>query len=579
MAGEVDDSSAQDDRVDEAIAAYLEAVDAGRQPDRAQFIAEHGDIADELQAFFADRDRFDRLAEPLQAAACTPSQHPDDVARAPLDQPRRFGDYELLEEIGRGGMGVVYKARQISLNRTVALKMILAGQLASGEEVQRFHREAQAAANLDHPGIVPIYEVGEHDGQHYFSMGYVDGWSLAARLREGPVPSRQAAELLMHLCEAIHYAHEHGLIHRDLKPANILLEKGDKFNLPEPTTTCRLRIELIPFFPRITDFGLAKRLTGDADLTGTGQILGTPSYMSSEQATGQTHCIGPASDVYSLGAILYEMLTGRPPFQAETPLDTLLQVIDSEPAPPRLLNRNVPRDLEAICKKCLGKVPSRRYASAGELRDDLRRYLEGESVRASGVNLLDRLTSVLGRSRHEEQFREWGLGLMAFGLVILLSHVAIFAMARAFRDPLVVYWLPRSVMFAALLVMLWRFRHQSILPTNSAERLIWAVWIGYVLALGAVNLVRLILGDEQRESYAWFAILAGLGFLAMGAHIWGGGYVVGLVFMLAAPLLAAYTDFAPLAFGALWAGALWTFGLYYWRRGRATQTTDAATKR
>ena len=212
-----------------------------------------------------------------------------------------FGDYELLEEIARGGMGVVYKARQISLNRIVALKMILAGQLACDEDVKRFHAEAEAAANLDHGGIVPIYEVGEHDGQHYFSMGYVEGPTLADKLREGPLSPHEAARLTRSVSESVAFAHQHGVIHRDLKPANVLLDPDGH--------------------PRVTDFGLAKRVAGDSNLTATGQVLGTPSYMSPEQAAGKTALVGPLSDVYSVGAILYELLTGKPPFRAATPVE------------------------------------------------------------------------------------------------------------------------------------------------------------------------------------------------------------------------------------------------------------------
>jgi serine/threonine protein kinase len=569
------DSSAQEQRVNEAIAAYLEAVDAGHAPDPVEFITKHRDVSDELKMFFADHDQFERLTGPRQAS--------NDLGST----IRSFGDYELLEEIGRGGMGIVYRARQIGLNRIVALKMILAGQLASQENLQRFQLEAEAAASLDHPGIVPVYEVGEHNGQQYFSMGYVEGNSLAALLREGPIPAREAAMLLERVCEAVQYAHERRVIHRDLKPANILLEwTGDSssaasgtkpFAIPGAAASSHFSASSIR--PRITDFGLAKRAADDSAVTATGQILGTPSYMSPEQAAGAAYRIGPASDVYSLGAILYQCLTGRPPFQAETPLDTLAQVLDGDPVPLRLLNHNVPRDLEAICLKCLEKAPEDRYPSARDLHNDLQRYSQGEAIHASGVNLLDRVTRALRRSHHEEHFREWGLGLMAFGLVIFLSHLAIFALERTWHDPVLVYWLSRSAMFAALLVMLWRFRHHSVLPTNSAERLIWVVWIGYLLALGAVNSARFVLGDNQRESYASFAILAGLGFLVMGGHVWGGGYIVGLIFMIAAPLLAAYTDLAPVAFGALWAGALWTFGLYYWRRGRAARADIAGMSR
>ncbi len=284
---------------------------------------------------------------------------------------RYFGDYEITRELARGGMGVVFEARQMSLNRKVALKMILAGQLAHETDVKRFYTEAEAAANLDHPGIVPIFEVGQHEGQHYFSMGFVEGQSLSQRLTEGPLPPREAAALMTAVADAIDYAHQCGVIHRDLKPGNILLDqKGN---------------------PRVTDFGLAKKLEGDSGLTGSGQIMGTPSYMPPEQAGGQRAAVGPAADVYALGATLYALITGRPPFQAATAMDTVLQVLSDEPVPPRRLNASIPRDLETICLKCLEKELSRRYASAAALAADLRRFLAGEPIAARPVTRLERL--------------------------------------------------------------------------------------------------------------------------------------------------------------------------------------------
>ncbi len=278
---------------------------------------------------------------------------------------RDFGDYEIVRELARGGMGVVFLARQVSLNRPVAIKMILAGQLADEADVRRFHTEAEAAANLDHPGIVPIHEVGQHEGQHYFSMGFVDGPSLAQRLADGPITPREAAELMARVAEAIAYAHRRGLIHRDIKPGNILLDRDGS--------------------PRITDFGLAKRVESDSALTASGQIMGTPSYMPPEQADGRGAAAGPKADVYAIGATLYALATGRPPFQAATPMDTILQVIHQEPVPPRRLNAGIPRDLETICLKCLEKDPARRYATAEALVDELRRFLDGKPILARPV--------------------------------------------------------------------------------------------------------------------------------------------------------------------------------------------------
>ena len=284
---------------------------------------------------------------------------------------RYFGDYELLGEIARGGMGVVYKARQVNLNRIVALKMILAGNFASEEDVQRFRTEAEAAANLDHPGIVPIYEIGLHEGQHFFSMGYVDGCSLADRVRNGPLPPKEAAELTKKIAEAIAFAHSRNVIHRDLKPANVLLDQNGE--------------------PKVTDFGLARITDTDSGMTRTGAVMGTPSYMPPEQAAGKTTEVGPLSDVYSLGAILYCLLTGRPPFQAANPIDTLKQVMEREPVAPRVLVPSTSKDLETICLKCLQKDATKRYASARELVADLARWQNGEPIKARAISRIERL--------------------------------------------------------------------------------------------------------------------------------------------------------------------------------------------
>jgi serine/threonine protein kinase len=254
--------------------------------------------------------------------------------------PAAFGDYELLEEIGRGGMGVVYRAFQNSLGRTVAIKMLLRRDLATPGDLARFRSEAEAAAQLDHPGIVSIFEVGECDGHPFYSMQLVEGTTLAKRLLQGPLPAREAAALLAKVADAVHMAHARGVLHRDLKPSNILIDAVGE--------------------PHVSDFGLAKRLEADASVTHTGAILGTPCYMSPEQAAGSRGDVGPTSDVWSLGAILYQMLIGRPPFQASSPMDTLLAVLESDPPMPRSIDRQVDRDLEMIALKTRNFATPRR---------------------------------------------------------------------------------------------------------------------------------------------------------------------------------------------------------------------------
>ena len=292
-----------------------------------------------------------------------------ETVRAPT--VRVIAGYEILEELGRGAMGVVYKARQIALKRLVALKMILAGDHAAPSERDRFRLEAEAVARLQHPNIVQIYEIGEQDGKPFFSLEFVDGGNLRDKLASAPMPARDAARLIETLARTMHFAHRHGIIHRDLKPGNVLLTHDGT--------------------PKISDFGLAKQLESDSGQTQPGQVVGTPRYMAPEQAAGNIKAISHASDTYALGAILYEMLTGRPPFQAASMLDTLSQVQTQEPVPPGRLQPTVPRDLETICLKCLAKVPRQRYSSADALADDLRRFREGRPILARPVGRGERL--------------------------------------------------------------------------------------------------------------------------------------------------------------------------------------------
>lgn len=299
----------------------------------------------------------------LTALKPTESELPD------LPAPE-FANYEILEVIGHGGMGIVYKARQRNTERIVALKVILTGALAGETEVRRFRAEARAVAKLRHPNIVTLFEVGHENGQHFYSMEYVEGESLLEKVRRNRLSAEEAARIVQKVCEAVETAHQEGILHRDLKPANILIDKRGE--------------------PRITDFGLAQQRELRTDLTRTGMVLGTPSYMPPEQATGKTREIGVCSDVYSLGATFYETLTGRPPFQAESAIETLRQVVEIPPAAPRLLNPKLARDLEVICLKALRKQPLQRYASALEFGEDIGRFLRKEPIRARPIGIVER---------------------------------------------------------------------------------------------------------------------------------------------------------------------------------------------
>ena len=288
----------------------------------------------------------------------------------PVRIPMHFGDYELQEEIGRGGQGVVYRARQKSLNRMVALKIIALGHWATARHLKRFRLEAEAAASLNHPSIVPIHEVGERDGCCYFSMNLIEGGQLDEVVRREAMSIRRAAELIAKLARTVHYAHEHGILHRDIKPGNILLDAEGE--------------------PHLTDFGLARLLETESSVTRTTEVLGTPSYMAPEQASGNNVALTSATDVYGLGAVLYQLLTGCPPFAGGTTYETVRLVLETEPRQPRLLNPKVDRDLSTICLKCLQKDPQRRYASALALAEDLERWLKHEPIQARRTGLLAR---------------------------------------------------------------------------------------------------------------------------------------------------------------------------------------------
>jgi serine/threonine protein kinase len=463
--------------------------------------------------------------------------------------------------------------------------MVLAGGHAGPADLARFQVEAQAVARLQHPNIVQVYEVGTCNGMPFLALEFCDGGSLAAAMAGKPLPPREAVALVEQLARAVHYAHQHGIVHRDLKPGNVLLQRlsgedGEKpQGKPQTMNPCSPAVpaafSALNYVPKVTDFGLAKLTQREAGkaLTHTGDVMGTPSYMAPEQACGDTRNMGPACDVYGLGAILYELLTGRPPFLAATHLDTVLQVLNQEPLPPRMINRQLDADLDRVVLKCLEKEPGRRYKSALELAEDLRRYQDGEPVSARSVNLLERLQRELSHSQHEAQMRPWGGALMALGGVIFVSQLTVSLLLQWKLPPAVCYWVPRSVELLVLGVLLWKYRPtHSLWPGNSVERLLWAVWVGYVLTFATLYWTVGALRPDftHLHIYGPVAAVSGLAWFTMGGHVWGGCYLIGLGFLAAAPVLARYAGWvwSPFWFGVLWAVALLVLGWRYWRPAR-----------
>lgn len=419
-----------------------------------------------------------------------------------------FGNYELIREVGRGGMGVVYKARQKGLDRLVAIKMILGSHLANADQVGRFYAEARAAAKLQDPHVVSIHDVGEIHGQHYFAMEFIDGPSLAQRLAAGSMDFQEAARLASIVAGAVHRLHVQGIVHRDLKPSNILLDRTGR--------------------PFVTDFGLAKMFSGERPETHSNAIVGTPSYMAPEQASGRKHEVGPLSDVYSLGAILYELLTGRPPFEERNPLDTLVQVLESEPTPPSHLREGLPKTLEAICLKCLEKSPGDRYHSAAALAEDLERFLTGEFVEARrlGVwpilrrwarrepSLVSRLSamaicvSVLQidlflRENYDPRFYQRIMALLGLGAVASLSFQGLLKREK-WSDLSRYAWATADVVLFTTLVMTIKGLASPIVVGYFIIVAASGLWfrerlVGYTTALSVAGYAALVANEAVRE--------------------------------------------------------------------------------
>ena len=573
---EVEPISERDQQLAELVNHVADEFRTGKRPDIESLLRDHADLADELRGLWATM----LVADCVAAGASSTSGQVDgcgglvdreqrsdrgvdrDHLTTPFTEPTEkqarmganssrfmFDDFEVLEEIGRGGMGVVYKANQLSLSRTVAIKVLLRGQSPSSADLARFRTEAESAAKLDHPAIVPIYEVGEQHGQPFFTMKYVPGTTLTRQLAEGPITARQAASILAPICRAVHYAHQRGVLHRDLKPSNILIDEEGR--------------------PHVSDFGLAKRVEAEEHLTLSGAVLGTPSYMSPEQAAGKRGNLGPGSDVYSLGTILYQMLTGHPPFQAATPVETVLLVLEQEPLPPRLLNPRADRELELIALKCLQKPPELRYHSAKALADDLDAFLADEPTAARSGMFNQVVARLFRETHHATVLENWGLLWIWHSLALLITCLLTNLLQwRGTTSP----WPYLGLWTAGLgtwAMIFWTLRRRSG-PVTFVERQIAHVWASSMISIGLLFVVEMILGMPVLTLAPIMALTSGMIFLVKAGTLTGQFYFQSAALFATALMMAAlqrmHIDVGITLFGIVSAGCFFFPGLKYHRQ-------------
>jgi hypothetical protein len=540
-------ASPHDRLLAEILSDLADHVAAGREVDFAAVCDRHPDLASDLRRLWGAvliTDIAGVAAEQLPAA---------DSERSPtgrwqrLQLPTTIGDYELQEEIGRGGMGVVFRAAQLSLDRSVAVKMILRGRLASEQDMQRFMSEASATARLQHPNIVPVYEVGDIEGRPFFSMKLINGLTLSDRLADGPMPEREAAALIATIARGIGYAHRQGVVHRDLKPSNILIDDDGT--------------------ALVSDFGLAKRFGVENDLTRSGVVIGTPSYMSPEQAGGRREDVGPASDIYSLGCVLYHALTGRPPLVAESVMELVMLVLEQDPTPPRALRPRLDRDLEMIVIRCLQKPRDLRYETADELADDLEAYLRDERVVAASGRFGQVVARLFRETHHAAVLENWGVLWMWHALVLFVASMLTWGLEYRQVDSRLTYAAVWIVGLGAWAAVFWKLR-QRIGPVTFVERQVAHVWGSSMISIALLFPLEWWLGLPVLSLSPLLGVISAGVFIVKAGMFSGAFYVQAIVLLVTAVVMAVVPRFAHLVFGIVAAACFFFPGYQYQTRRR-----------
>lgn len=571
-----DDSQQRDLRLAEIISNVGDSVIRGEIIDFEKICNANPDLAGELKRLWGTILVTDTAGAAADEGIADTTG--DEATRwRSIKLPTTIDDFELIEELGRGGMGVVYRARQISLNRAVAIKMILRGRLASPSDLKRFLAEASATASLEHPGIVPVYEVGDIDGRPFFSMQLIEGRTLMEKAKGNPLPQRRAARIVSKVARAIAFAHRQGVLHRDIKPSNILLTKAGT--------------------PLITDFGLAKqsafddgqtldkssiedssenhRETSDdesgsgseTEATRSGMLIGTPTYMSPEQASGRRASIGPASDVYSLGCVLYFALTGRSPFVADTTMEVVMQVIEQDPIPPRVLRPSLSRDLEGIVIRCLQKPIDLRYETADALADDLDAFLADEKVLASSGRFSQVMVRLFRETHHAPILERWGLLWMWHSLVLVVACGLTWGLDYFGVRNRVVYAGLWTIGLGAWAAVFWKLR-QRMGPVTFIERQIAHVWGASMVAIGLLFPLEYWLGLPALTLSPMLGVISAMVFIIKAGMLTGAFYLQASALLVTAGLMALFPSFGHLIFGVVAAACFYIPGYQYNRRRR-----------